>query len=208
MKTILFYLSLLLFPSHLWSQMVETYYGHQRSGVDLLWFKSFKNAKGENHPWLFFSRNRASVDHPQSPALLGSTNAVSYNFKMGFGIVAVASFQNSGFTPKSGIQYFYQRGDFSFFGWLVTDLKKRGQIDLFGLFKYQPQIYKSWRWMVQVELFPVYIPHLEFWNLTQRLRTGPKHGPWAAGFMADFNQAGQNTWNRTQNIGGFLRYEF
>lgn len=190
------------------AQLVETYYGHKRSGVDLLWFKYFKNSSGEQHPWLFFSRNRASIDHPESPALLGSTNAVSYNFKNGFGFVAVGSFQNSGFTPKAGIQYAFQHKDFSFFGWLVSDLKQQGQIDLFGLFRYQPIVYKTWRWMTQVELFPVYLPHRDFWNLTQRLRTGPKYGPWTAGFMADFNQAGNNSFTSIQNFGGFLRYEF
>ncbi|HEX4958833.1 MAG TPA: hypothetical protein VFV46_11695, partial [Lacibacter sp.] len=91
MKHLLIYL--LLFNALVsQGQMFEFYAGHQRTGVDIMWFKNFKNNKEERTPFLFFSRNRASVDYKNSPTLFGSTNAVSYNFKNGLGIVTVASF--------------------------------------------------------------------------------------------------------------------
>ena len=95
-----------------------------------------------------------------------------------------------------------------FFGWLVADLKKSGNIDLFGLFRYQPKLNEHWRIFSQLELFPVYSPSNEYWSITQRLRLGTKHHAWAAGAMADFNQLGSNDFIKTHNIGGFLRYDF
>lgn len=190
------------------AQSVEVYGGHQRTGVDLMWFKNFKNAEEEPSSFLFFSRNRASINEPDASTAFGSTNAVSYNFKNGLGIVAVGAFLNAGFTTKTGLQYFKSRGDFMFFGWLVTDLKKQGSIDLFGMFRYQPQIGSQWRLFSQVELFPVFSPQKGLWNLTERLRLGAWHHDWAAGAMADFNQTGRNDFIQTGNLGIFLRHDF
>lgn len=198
----------LLINTKIFAQSVETYAGHKRAGVDLMWFKNFKNAKDKPSPFLFFSRNRASVDYENSPAAFGSTNAVSYNFKNGLGIVAVGSFINTGFTPKMGIQYFKQKGDFMFFGWVVADIKKEGNLDVFGLFRYQPKIKENIKGFAQLELFPVYSPTLEVWNLTQRLRVGLKRHTWAVGLMTDFNQSGKNTFTTTHNLGAFIRNEF
>lgn len=190
------------------AQTVETYAGHKRIGVDLMWFKNFKNTKEERTPFLFFSRNRASTDYKNAPTAFGSTNAVSYNFKNGLGIVTVASLVNTGFIPKAGVQFYKSKGDFMFFGWLVADLKKEGNVDLFGLFRYQPPINDQWKGFGQVELFPVYNPTSEIWNITQRLRLGVKYQTWASGFMADFNQFGKDYLTKSNNIGGFLRCEF
>ena len=190
------------------AQSVESYAGHKRAGVDLMWFKFFKDGKGEKTPFLFFSRNRASLDYHNTPTAFGSTNAVSYNFKNGIGVVAVGSFLNAGFTPKAGAQFVKAKGDFLFFGWLVADLKKAGNLDLFGLFRWQPELRKEWRVFSQVELFPVFNPENDVWNITQRLRLGAKYHGWAAGFMADFNQAGKSDFAKTENVGGFLRYDF
>lgn len=190
------------------AQSVETYAGHQRAGVDLMWFKFFAKQNSEKTPFLFFSRNRASTDWNNAPTAFGSTNAVSYNFKNGVGLVAVGSFLNAGFTPKAGVQFVKMKGDFLFFGWLVADLKKAGNMDLFGLFRWQPKLSEQWRLFSQVELFPVFNPENEFWSLTQRLRLGAKYHGWAAGFMADFNQAGKDDFVRTRNFGGFLRHDF
>jgi hypothetical protein len=190
------------------SQSVETYAGHNRAGVDLMWFKYFAKQNSEKTPLLFFSRNRASTDYDNSPTVFGSTNAVSYNFKNGLGLVAVGSLTNAGFTPKAGVQYVKMKGDFLFFGWLVADLKEKGNVDLFGLFRWQPMLNEQWRLFSQVELFPIYNPENEFWNLTQRLRLGTKHHGWAAGFMTDFNQSGSDDFIKTSNVGGFLRHDF
>lgn len=190
------------------SQSLEYYAGDERTGVDLMWFKNFKNLKDEKSPFLFFSRNRASVDYHNSPTIFGSTNAVSYNLKNGLGVVGVASFLNSGFIPKVGIQYYKQKGDFMFFGWLVSDAQKNGNLDLFGLFRYQPKITEKWKGFGQAELFPIYNPNSEYWNITQRFRLGVKYHQLAAGAMLDFNQRGTNNLTNTGNIGVFFRNEF
>ncbi len=135
-KLILFILATFLFRSVAIAQSVEYYAGDKRNGVDLMWFKNFKDLKGEKSSFLFFSRNRASVDYHNAPTAFGSTNAISYNFKNGIGVVTVASFVNSGFTPKAGIQFYKQNGNFMFFGWALAEIKDEGTIDVFGLFRY------------------------------------------------------------------------
>jgi len=207
MRSLVLYLFLLLHMGAQ-AQMAEFYAGHKRTGVDLMWFRNFKNSKDEKSPFLFFSRNRASVDYNQSPLLFGSTNAVSYNLKNGLGMVGVASFLNAGFTPKAGVQYYKAKGSFMFFGWLVADLKRKGNIDLFGLFRFQPAINKQWKGLGQLELFPVYQPSSGFWSLTQRIRLGAKYHLWAGGLMLDYNQAGKQFFTTTQNTGVFIRYDF
>jgi hypothetical protein len=190
------------------AQSVEMYVGDKRFGVDIMWFKNFKNNQKENTPFLYFSRNRANTDYHNAPTAFGSTNAVSYNFNNGIGVVAVASFVNSGFTPKAGIQYAKSKGDFMFFGWLVTDLKKDGNTDLFGLFRYQPKINENWKLFSQVELFPVYHFKNEYWNITERARLGVQKNKTAFGAMFDFNQSGKDHFNTTENTGVFVRHDF
>jgi hypothetical protein len=201
-------LTALLIGSVVTAQSVEYYVGHQRMGVDLMWYKYFKNAESKSTPFLFFSRNRANVDYEQSPTAFGSTNAVSYNFKNGIGVVSVASFVNTGFVPKAGVQYVKIKGSFLFFGWLVADLKQEGNVDLFGLFRLTPEIHEHWKAFIQAELFPVYTPSSMNWSLTERFRLGAKYHAWAAGLMMDFNQSGTNEFVTTNNIGGFVRYDF
>ncbi len=210
MSSKILYLAILLMCNSgmAFGQAVEAYAGHKRAGVDLMWYKFFKNQKEEQSPFLFFSRNRASTDYENSPTAFGSTNAVSYNFRNGIGLVAVGSFLNGGFTPKAGVQLVKIQGDFLFFGWLVADLKKEGNLDLFGMFRWQPKLDEQWRLLSQLELFPVYNPENEFWSLTQRLRLGGKRRTWAGGLMADFNQSGINSFTNTNNFGAFLRHDF
>jgi hypothetical protein len=190
------------------AQSVEVYAGHQRAGVDLMWFRYFVDKKDQKTPFLFFSRNRANTDYDNAPTAFGSTNAVSYNFRNGIGLVGVGSFLNGGFVPKAGVQYVKIKPNFLFFGWLVADLKTEGNIDLFGMFRYQPTLKGPWRLFSQVELFPVYQPANTYWSLTQRFRLGIKYHQWAAGAMADFNQSGNGDFVRTHNWGGFLRHDF
>lgn len=190
------------------SQSVEVYTGQKRLGIDLMWFKNFKTSNDKKTPFLFFSRNRASVDYQNSPSLFGSTNAISYNLKNGIGIVAVSSFLNTGITQKMGIQYYKQKDNFMFFGWVVADIKKNGNIDAFGLFRFQPKIINTWKLFSQLEVFPIYNPSNNYWNVTERLRFGPKIDRFAFGFMIDMNQLGASTLNTTENFGGFLRYDF
>ncbi|HRW75555.1 MAG TPA: hypothetical protein P5563_06605 [Saprospiraceae bacterium] len=190
------------------AQSVETYVGHQRAGIDLMWYKFFQNRSGQPGPILFFSRTRASTTYEKAPTAFGTTNAISYNFPNGVGIVGVGSFVNNGFVPKAGVQLVRSKGDFLFFGWLVADLVEKGNLDLFGLLRYQPHLTANWRLFAQLELFPVYQPSSGNWSLTQRIRLGAKWHQWAAGWMTDLNQSGNQEWTTSHLVGGFLRYDF
>jgi hypothetical protein len=159
-------------------------------------------------PWLFFSRNRASSDYENDATLFGSTNAVSYNFKTGFGLVGVGSFSLAGFRPKAGVQYFTQRQDLLFFGWLVMETARERGLELFALLRYQPLVGREWRFFLQAELFPAWQTATGYMNLTERLRIGLKYKPWAGGFMLDLNQSGTETFVTSTNTGFFLRYDF
>lgn len=208
MKKYYIVLATLLFGSVAFSQSVELYAGDKRFGSDVMWFKNFKNHQQENTPFLFFSRNRASSDYDNKLGSFGSTNAVSYNFKNGLGIVTVGSFLNSGFTPKAGIQFVKTKGDFMFFGWSVIDLKSNPNLDIFGLFRYQPKLSEQWKLFSQAELFSVYNFKNEYWNITERLRLGVKKNKTVFGLMMDFNQLGNKNLSTTENSGIFLRQEF
>lgn len=210
MRNSIFFIFIFLGVSNmnLTAQSFEYYAGHQRTGVDIMWFKYFKDQENQATPWLLFSRNRASVDYHDSPSLFGSTNAISYNFKNGIGVVGVASFLNNGFTPKLGFQYYHQNNNLMFFGWVVADLEKHGNIDVFGMLRYQPKFNQQWSLFGQLEFFPVYNPHMEIWNITHRFRFGPKYKYFAWGIMMDLNQTRFDTWTSSKNFGGFLRSEF
>jgi hypothetical protein len=207
-RTFVFLIATFLMKNVAICQSVEVYIGDKRAGVDLMWFKNFENKNGENTPFIFFSRNRASTDYQNAPTMFGSLNAVSYNLKNGFGVVAVASLLNEGFVPKAGGQFYKNKGNFTFFGWFVADLEKEGGLDLFGLFRYQPTINKAWKGFGQLELFSVFYPTADLWNVTQRLRLGARYHDWAGGLMMDFNQLGKDNFIKTSNIGGFLKCDF
>lgn len=190
------------------AQTTEMYAGNKRHGVDIMWFKNFTFSSGNKSRWLFFSRNRASINKENTIGLFGSTNAISYNFNNGVGLVTVAGFLNSGLTTKAGIQYVKAQGNWLFFGWLVRDIKTNGNIDLFGLFRYQPNLKGEVKGMIQVELFPTLQMETKFINFTQRLRIGPKINRLSMGLMADWNQTGKKNLTTTENYGAFLRYDF
>ena len=198
----------LCFHTSLFSQAVEFYGGHKRSGVDILWYRFIQNKTHENTPFLFFSRNRASVDYENPFGAFGSVSALSYNLKNGLGFVGVGTILNSGFIGKIGLQLYKQKGDFMFFGWAVADLKNAGNIDVFGLFRYTPKINEKLKLFTQMELFPVFSPSQKNWNLTQRFRLGLKYNKYAFGLMADFNQVGKSSFQTTQNVGAFIRHDF
>jgi hypothetical protein len=90
----------------------------------------------------------------------------------------------------------------------VADIKEKGNVDLFGMFRLTPAINNTWKGFGQVELFPVYTPNTGNWNLTQRIRLGAKIHAWASGLMMDFNQTGKKDFTTTNNIGAFVRYDF
>ena len=42
---------------------MEPFGGYEKASVDIMRFRFFKNRNRANSPWLFFNRNRASVDY-------------------------------------------------------------------------------------------------------------------------------------------------
>lgn len=190
------------------AQNTEYYGGNRRSGVDLLWFRNFREVSGETTPWLFFSRNRASTDHISGTTAWGATQAVSINFKNGFGLVAVAAFDAVGFSPKIGIQWLKRGKGWIIFSWLVADLNERQSLDLFGIFRYEPQLFRHWKGFLQAELFPVFPMNGNAPNLTERFRLGVKYAAWGVGWMSDWSQSGRTLQGNPTNNGLFLRYEF
>ncbi|MBN8698747.1 MAG: hypothetical protein J0L54_03990 [Chitinophagales bacterium] len=185
---------------------VELMVGHQRTGVDVLWFKKF--AAGKDNPWLFFHRSRASVDYHNKTAF-DITNAVSYNFRSGIGLVAATQFLQAGFVAKAGMQYFKARGNASVFSWLVAgnNTNHRFSGDWFVLARWSPRLHDAWKGFIQAELFS---QAEEGWNLalTQRVRIGIGTDQWQFGFAADFTEAGKSNFSTTRNLGGFLRRVF
>ncbi|MFM7855752.1 MAG: hypothetical protein ACKO96_28470, partial [Flammeovirgaceae bacterium] len=111
--------------------VVEGFVGDQKTTADILFFKYFKNKEGNNSTFLFFNRNRASMDYRQtSNAYLpqfGFTEAVSYNHPAlkGFAPVAVVQIFNTGTFPKIGVQYFHQKKHFMFFTWAVIETMQK-----------------------------------------------------------------------------------
>ncbi|MFY7839377.1 MAG: hypothetical protein ACOVP7_03825 [Lacibacter sp.] len=190
------------------AQTVEFYTGHQRTGIDILWFKPIVSKQGQQSPWLFFSRMRASVDR-NNQAQWGATNAVSYNLKQGLGFVGAAVFSSNGLKPKLGIQLVKMKTQIVFFGWVVVEPISDGNAEIFGLIRYTPHLNQKLRWFLQGELFNV-LPTSpsNAISLTQRVRIGIRQDRWQYGCMTDITESGKNKFYLSTNYGLFLRHEF
>lgn len=197
-----------LFNYWISGQSVEIYTGNQRYGIDLMWFKYIKNTHNEATPLLFFSRTRASTTYQNESTGFGSTNAISYNFKNGLGLVMVGSFGPTGLIPKAGIQYYQSKNNFMFFGWIVSELRNHASVEAFGLFRYQPSVHPLWKVFSQLELYPILSSSTGIWNFTERVRFGLKRHSLAGGLMLDFTQVGVEQFSHTSNIGVFIRNDF
>ncbi len=187
---------------------VEIMAGHQRAGVDVLWFRNFSSPKATTSPWLFFHRTRASSNY-HGQTSFGVTNALSYNFKKGIGIVATVQLLQSGVAAKGGIQYVKVFGRASLFSWVVagnnTDHFASG--DWFVLLRWTPIINRNWNWFTQLELLSSI--NLESnKNFVQRLRLGLSRNRWQFGLALDQSQTGNNKLITFGNNGLFLRKEF
>lgn len=190
------------------AQFAEVYTGDKRAGVDIMWTKPIKNKDEATTPWLYFSRNRASVDYDNQPLFL-SVNAVSYNFKSGIGLVGVSVFGATGFVEKLGAQFVKRKNDFFMFGWVVAEAKQKGNVDLFGMFRFTPKISETFHLFTQLELsnaFPT-VTENNF-SLIQRMRLGLKYSKWQFGGMLDLTELGRESYTTTHNTGVFLRHEF
>ncbi len=194
---------------------VEVFVGNKKTSFDLLFFKFFKNKETANSRFLFFNRNRVSIDYKQTSTTylptFGFTEAVSYNHPnlKGFAPVIVAQVNNKGVYPKAGIQYFHHMNNFTFFSWIVCETLKNPKLDLFILTRFEPKLTAKLNLFTQLELVNAF-PTVSTgnFNLFQRVRVGLKINSFQFGAGADFNEFGNSTFVNTNNIGGFLRYEF
>lgn len=207
---------LLVFCSNAKAQIpVEIFGGQEKTTVDIMFFKYFKNKKGENSRWLFFNRNRASIDYRITKTTFlpqfGFTDAISYNHEKlkGFAPVLVGQVLTWGVYPKVGIQYAHIRKNMTVFTWLVCEALEKPGLDYFLLFRYNPKFSEKINLFTQVEsvnAFPTV--STENYSFIQRLRLGLSIKGYQFGAGADFNQTGNSTFNKTYNVGGFIRHEF
>jgi hypothetical protein len=195
---------------------VEVFAGHKKATVDIMFFKFIKNKEGQNSKFLFFNRNRASIDYAMTDTTylpqFGFTEAFSYNHQKlkGFAPVLVASILNRGVYPKAGIQFAKVKKEYTFFTWLVTEISKEPDIDFFLLARYTPKITEKLNLFSQIELVNVFpTASQNNYSFTQRLRLGLSVGElFQFGVGLDLTQLGRNDFTKTENFGGFLRYEF
>jgi hypothetical protein len=194
---------------------VEIFAGHERTTVDIMFFKYFKNKQGENSRWLFFNRNRASIDYRITKTTFlpqfGFTEAISYNHEKlkGFAPVIVGQVLNWGVFPKAGIQYAHIAKNITVFTWLVCETLKEPDVDYFLLFRYTPKLSEKVNLFTQFESVNNF-PTVSTGNFsfTQRLRLGIQLKTYQFGVGADFNQTGNSTFTKIYNVGGFIRHEF
>lgn len=194
---------------------VEAFLGNEKATIDIMFFKFFKNNSGQNSEWLFFNRNRASIDYTQTSTerlpQFGFTEAISYNNKnfLGFAPVAVLSVLNRGVFPKAGIQFAKITSDITVFAWSVVEKSNEPYIDLFLLARYTPQLTNSLHLFTQIESVNAFATNKVKTNsYVQRARIGLKIKEFQFGLGTDFSQVGNIEFFTTSNIGGFIRYEF
>jgi hypothetical protein len=193
---------------------VEVFAGNSKTSFDLMFFRFVKN-KEVNSKFLFFNRNRVSIDYKQTGTTnlpsFGFTEAFSYNHPnlKGFAPVVVAQINNKGTYPKVGIQYFHRKNDFTFFSWVVSETLQDPNLDLFILTRYEPKLTDNLTLFAQLELVNVFPTESNAdLNLFQRVRVGFNIKEWQFGPGADFSEFGKSSFANTTNIGGFLRHEF
>ena len=207
---------LLVFCSTAKAQIpVEIFGGHEKTTVDIMFFKYFKNKQGENSRWLFFNRNRASIDYRMTKTTFlpqfGFTEAISYNHEKlkGFAPVLVGQVLSWGVYPKAGIQYAHISKNMTVFTWLVCETLEKPDLDYFLLLRYTPKLSEKINLFTQVEsvnAFPTV--STDNYSFTQRLRLGLSIKSYQFGAGADFNQTGNSTFAKTYNVGCFIRHEF
>jgi len=194
---------------------VELFAGNEKSTIDIMFFKFFKNKHGQNSEFLFFNRNRASVDYRMTSdrylPSFGFTEAISYNnikFK-GFAPVAVIQFLNSGITPKAGIQYAKITGNMTLFSWYVSEMKNTPKTDFFVLLRYTDKLTDKTQFFSQIESLNVLpVNSMDNLNFIQRFRLGLKFKSFQTGLGLDMSEYGRKTFVNTSNFGVFIRNEF
>lgn len=194
---------------------VEVFAGDKKTTVDIMFFKFIKNKDGQNSKFLFFNRNRASIDYNMTETTnlpqFGFTEAFSFNHEKMKGIapVVVVSILNRGVYPKSGLQFAKIKKYYTIFSWLVSETLKEPNIDFFFLARYTPKLSDKLYLFSQIEFVNTF-PTVEQNNFsfTQRFRLGLKVKEFQFGAGLDLSQLGRNDFSNTKNFGGFLRYDF
>lgn len=194
---------------------VEFFAGHKKATVDIMFFRFVKKNEGHNSKFLFFNRNRASIDYAMTKTInlpqFGFTEAFSYNHEKlkGFAPVIVASILNRGLYPKAGIQFAKTKKNYTLFSWVVAETLKNPNIDFFFLGRCTPRLTDKLNLFLQLEsvnAFPA--ASQNNFLFTQRLRFGLKIKYVQFGAGLDFTENGRNIYTNSSNIGGFLRCEF
>lgn len=181
----------------------------------MMFWRFLKTKTKEHSPFLFFNRNRASIDYQMSQTAnlpqFGLTAAFSYNRRKlkSLGLVVAGQILNRGVFPKAGLQYVFLQKDVVIFTWLVCETLRKPSIDYFFLGRYSPFIGKGLNLFFQLELLktiPITADNL--YVFTQRVRAGLMYGSVQFGPGADFTETGKNSFIFTPNTGAFLRYVF
>lgn len=193
---------------------VEGFAGDKKATIDVMFFRFFKNKEGQNSKFLFFNRNRASIDYKMTETThlpqLGFTEALSYNHPSlkGFAPVFVAQVFNSGIYPKAGVQYIHLNEKITIFSWLISETQKDPGIDYYILFRFTPAITPKLKLFTQLESLNTIPTGSEDYSFTQRFRLGLKWQLMQYGIGSDLSEKGKDSYAFTSNSGLFLRYEF
>lgn len=194
---------------------VEAFAGDKKATLDIMFFKFIKNAEGQNSKFLFFNRNRASLDYKMTKTTnlpqFGFTEAFSFNHEKlkGFALEAVVSILNRGVYPKAGIQYVKIKKHITVFSWIVAETLKNPNVDFFFLGRYTPKLTEKVNLYTQLELVNAFPTNsTNNYSFTQRLRVGLAIKAFQFGAAADIAETGRNIYLTTNNTGVFLRYEF
>jgi hypothetical protein len=207
---------LLSFCSSAKSQIpVELYFGHNKTTMDIMFFKYFKNTEGVHSKWLFFNRNRVGIDYRMTESeflpQFGFTEAISYNHKKlkGFAPVFVVQVLEHGIFPKAGIQYVFLKKGFTLFSWSIVETAKKPDIDYFLLIRFIPELSEQTKLFMQLEsVNNIPTNSVHSYNFTQRIRLGFQWINFQFGMGLDFNQNGKKAFTKSNNPGIFVRHEF
>lgn len=193
----------------------EVFAGNERTTIDVLFFRFFRGSDSIPPKWLFFHRNRVSIDYRMTSdtylPVSGSTEAISWNHPSlkGFAPVATLQILQRGLFPKAGIQYAHTGKQFTLFTWLVAGLTATADPDLFILARYTPKLTTTTNLFLQFEAVNTIGRKPQNANsFTQRFRIGISKQRWQCGIGADLQHTGHISYKRSQNTGVFLRHEF
>jgi hypothetical protein len=194
---------------------VEIFAGNERATFDMMYFKYTKKRSGENSRFLFFNRNRASVDYRMTSSeylpSFGITGAISYNAPSlnGLAPVIVTQIFNRSVLMKGGVQYAYQKKRLTVFSWLVAETMSDPKIDFFFLGRYTPKLTEKTDLFIQAETINAFATSSGKENsFVQRIRVGLKISYWQFGAGIDLSQTSRKEFTAHSNAGVFLRHEF